>query len=253
MNLKSTALFVILAFLCIPAYAQQEEHLAAMYTFDMESGDTIFDLSGNGNNGVFRGDVKHADGKYIGGLKFNGKDAFIEIPDSQSFALTSGLTIAMWIYLESYSTAGGTGVTKETCYKFGTRDNKKTEIRASTAGGEWAANQVYGDTDVPLKEWHHIAGTYDAKSGDAIVYLDGEEDGSGSLKGEIVPNNNVVWIGRGATPFFEGMYDEVAIWNVALNQGEIQQAMKSLMAVESYGKLASKWGKIKSNDDWRKK
>lgn len=247
MNLKSTVLIIILGLSCISAYAQQENNLVAMYTFDMESGDEIFDLSGNGNNGFLRGDVKRADSRNIVGLKFNGKDAYVEIPDSQSLALTSGLTIVMWIYLESYSTAGGTGVTKETSYKFGTRDNKKMELRATTAGGDWASTQVYGETDVPLKEWHHIAGTYDAKSGDVILYLDGEEDGSGNFSGEIIPNTSVVWIGRGNAPFFDGVYDEVAIWNIALSQDEIQQAMKSLMAVEPVGKSAIKWGTIKFN------
>ena len=247
MNLKFIFSIIILGFLCISSYAQQKENLVALYAFDIESGDQVFDLSGNGNNGVFRGGVKNTNGKKLGGLAFDGKDAFVEIPDSQSLALTSGLTIAMWIYLESYSTAGGTGVTKETSYKFGTRDSKKMELRATTAGGAWGETHVYGTTDIPLKQWRHIAGTYDTKSGKVVLYLDGKEDGNGSFKGEITPNASVLWIGRGAAPFFEGVYDEIAIWNIALSQAEIQKAMTSLTAVEPLEKLVTKWGRIKSN------
>jgi hypothetical protein len=98
---------------------------------------------------------------------------------------------------------------------------------------------------IPLEEWHHVAATYDAESGDAIVYLDGEEDAKGSFHGEITPNTNVVWIGRGNKPYFDGIYDEVAIWNVALSQAEILHAMNTLHAVEPSGKLASTWGRIK--------
>jgi hypothetical protein len=239
-----TAIFTM-AFLSISAYAQQKEHLVGLYFFDDEEGDEVIDSSGNGNNGVFRGGVERVDGKFKGGLQFNGKDTFVEIPDSESLDLTEGLTIAMWIYMNTYSTAGGTGVTKETAYKAGTRSDKKVMIRATTAGAAWGDNVVAGNTDVPLGEWHHIAATYDAASEDAIVYLDGEEDGKGKFPGEITPNASVVWIGRGQSPYFDGIYDEVAIWNAPLSRDEILQAMNTLHTVEPLGKLAWTWGRVK--------
>jgi hypothetical protein len=235
----------IMTFLSISAYAQQEEHLVGLYFFDDRTADEVIDSSGNDNHGTMMGGVKRVDGIFEGGLEFNGSDAFVEIPNSDSLALTDGLTIAMWIYLKSYSTAGGTGVTKETSYKAGTRDHKKMMVRATTAGGAWADNSVDGKTEVPLEEWHHIAATYDAASGDAIVYVDGKEDAEGSFSGEITPNTSVVWIGRGNAPYFDGVYDEVAIWNVALSPDEILEAMNALHAVEPVGKLASTWGEMK--------
>jgi hypothetical protein len=235
----------IMAFLSISAYAQQEEHIVGLYFFDDEEGDEVIDSSGNGNNGEFRGGVERVDGIFKGGLEFNGQDAFVEIPDSESLDLTDGLTIVMWIYLHSYSTAGGVGVTKETAYKAGVRDHKKMMVRATTVGAAWDTNSVDGNTEVPLEEWHHVAATYDAASGDAIVYLDGREDATGSFPGAIVPNASVVWIGRGNAPFFDGVYDEVAIWNVPLSEAEIAQAMNTLHAVEPLGKLASTWGRMK--------
>ena len=241
---KGICLAVILAFafLSTTSYAQQEEHLVGLYFFDDGIDDAVIDSSGNGNDGVFRGGVQRVDGYFEGGLEFNGSDAFVEIPDSESLALTEGLTIAMWIYLRSYSTAGGTGVTKESSYKAGTRDHKKMIIRATTAGGAWGANNIDGDTEIPLDEWHHVAATYDAASGDAILYVDGAEDAIGNFSGAIVPNTNVVWIGRGGSPFFDGIYDEIAVWNVALSPAEIFQAMNTLHAVEPSGKLATTWG-----------
>ncbi|MBN2569446.1 MAG: LamG domain-containing protein [Deltaproteobacteria bacterium] len=151
----------------------------------------------------------------------------------------------MWIYLNNYSTAGGTGVTKETTYKVGTRDNKKIEIRIALVGGDWAAAFVYGNTDVPLQSWHHIAATYDSASGQTYVYLDGKEDGAGKFSGKISTTTNVMWIGRGAAPFFDGIYDEVSIWNTVLSKDEIIQASLSLSAVEFRGKLSATWGRMK--------
>ena len=241
---KGLITIVIMVLLSISAYAQQEEHLVGLYFFDDE-GDKVIDSSGNGNNGEFRGGVNRVDGYFEGGLEFNGSDAFVEIPDSESLALTDGMTIAMWIYLKSYSTSGGTGVTKETSYKAGTRDHKKMIVRATTAGDAWGNNNIDGNAEIPLEEWHHCAATYDAESGDAILYVDGKEDAKGSFQGEITPNTSVVWIGRGNAPYFEGIYDEVAIWNVPLSEDEIFQAMNTLHAVEPSGKLSFTWGRVK--------
>ncbi|MFC1717172.1 LamG domain-containing protein [Candidatus Poribacteria bacterium] len=239
------AIFVII-FLSMSAYAQQAENLVGLYLFDDGNGDEVIDLSGNENHAVLQGGVKRVDGYFKGGLDFNGSDAFVEIPDSESLALTEGLTIAMWIYLRSYSTAGGTGVTKEASYKAGTRDHRKMIIRAETAGGAWGANNIDGETEVPPEEWHHVAATYDGESGDAILYVDGAEDTGGTFGGEIVPNTNVVWIGRGNAPFFDGIYDEVAIWNVALSGDEILEAMNTLHAVTPSGRLVTTWGRMKA-------
>lgn len=136
-------------------------------------------------------------------------------------------------------------MTKETTYKVGTRDNKKIEIRIALVGGDWAAAFVYGNTDVPLQSWHHIAATYDSASGQTYVYLDGKEDGAGKFSGKISTTTNVMWIGRGAAPFFDGIYDEVSIWNTVLSKDEIIQASLSLSAVEFRGKLSATWGRMK--------
>ena len=90
---------------------------------------------------------------------------FVEIPDSDSLDLVEGLTVEMWLYLEAWSTAGGTGATKELSYKVGPRDNKKVLIRLTTDKQAWGAAVVHGKTEMPLKKWMHVAGTYDGKSG----------------------------------------------------------------------------------------
>ncbi|MBD3182219.1 hypothetical protein GF312_08000 [Candidatus Poribacteria bacterium] len=237
----------ILAFIVSLSNAIQDENMVALYLFDDENGDEVIDLSGNENHGTFQGDIKRVNGIFGGGLEFNGVDTFVEIPDSESLMLTNALTIAMWINLKSYSTAGGTGVTKETSYKAGTRSDKKMMFRATTAGGAWGDNVAASESDVPLNEWHHVAATYDADSGDALIYLDGKEDRRSSFSGEITSNTSVLWLGRGQNPFFEGIYDEVAIWNVALSEAEIAAVMNVLHNVKPGGKLTSKWGRIKAD------
>ena len=230
----------------------QDEHTVLLYTFESGAGKTVKDLSGNKNDGELMG-TKWGEGNPGGGLTFGGNAPrdFVEIPDSESLDLIEGLTVEMWLYLEAWSTAGGTGATKETTYKVGPRSDKKVLIRMTTDKHAWGAAVAAGKTDMPLKKWTHIAGTYDAKSGDAKIYIDGVLDGEGNIGGNITPSDDVLWLGRGAGPFLEGRMDEVRISNIARSEEEIRELMnkgiEGVLAVQPQDKLTTTWGTLKSN------
>ena len=195
---------------------------------------------------------KWGEGNPGGGLVFGGNAPrdFVEVPDSDSLDLVEGLTVEMWLYLNAWSTAGGTGATKELAYKVGPRSDKKVLLRMTTTANAWGAAVVAGKTDMPLKKWVHIAGTYDAKSGVGKIYVDGVLDGEGKIGGDIVPNDDVLWLGRGAGPFLEGRMDEVRISRIARSQQEIQALMDKgiagVLAVNPNAKLTTTWGELKS-------
>ena len=230
----------------------QDEHTVLLYTFETGAGKTVKDLSGNKNDGELMG-PKWGEGNPGGGLVFegNGPRHFVETPDSDSLDLAEGLTVEMWLYLEAWSTAGGTGATKELAYKVGPRSDKKVLIRMTTDAKAWGAAALAGKTDMPLKKWTHIAGTYDAKSSEAKIYIDGVLDAEGKIGGEIVPNTEVLWLGRGAGPFLEGRMDEVRISNIARSHQEVQELMnkgiEGVLAIKPQNKLTTTWGKLKSN------
>ena len=130
----------------------QDEHTVLLYTFETGAGKVVPDLSGNKNDGELMG-PKWGEGNFGGGLVFegNGPRDFVEIPDSDSLDLVEGLTVEMWLYLEAWSTASGTGATKELAYKVGPRNDKKVLIRLTTGAKAWGAAVVASKTDMPLK------------------------------------------------------------------------------------------------------
>ena len=230
----------------------QDEHTVLLYTFETGNGDTVKDLSENGNDGKLMG-AKWDDGKFDDGL-FLGGDVprdFVEIPDSDSLDLVDGLTVEMWVYLNTASTAGDTGATKGVSYKVGPQNENKVLFRMTTTSAAWGAAFVLGNTVLPLKTWVHIAATYDAESGDGKLYIDGVVDNEKDIGGgNIVPNNDVLWLGRGAAPFMNGYIDEVRFSNIARSEREIQQLMKigieGVLAVTPKNKLSTTWGQLKS-------
>jgi hypothetical protein len=81
-----------------------------------------------------------------------------------------------------------------------------------------------------VNTWHHVAFVYDGAAGK--IYIDGRLDASQPLTGNIQTNNQPVRIGAwgtlygcGGTPnrFFYGKIDEVAVYQIALAQEEIQR------------------------------
>jgi hypothetical protein len=77
-------------------------------------------------------------------------------------------------------------------------------------GTEWRSWQTRPAVLIPGK-WEHVAATYDGS--ECRVFVNGERVFSQALRA--VPYDaKVQWIGR-LTSYFEGMVDEVRLWNVA--------------------------------------
>ena len=61
-----------------------------------DTGDIVYDHSGNGNNGKVYGAVLERRLPFIG-RKFDGEDDYIEVPDSPSLDITDEITIMAWV------------------------------------------------------------------------------------------------------------------------------------------------------------
>ncbi|MFH1997395.1 MAG: LamG domain-containing protein, partial [Patescibacteria group bacterium] len=162
--------------------------------------------------------------------KFNGVDDYVTInPDILNNA--GAATIEAWIKLNAYApTSQSPIVVDTTTTQFDFQlivlpdNNTPHKLRFSvwnTAGTEVSANSFI---DIPLNAWAHVVGVYDGAS--VMVYINGMQNGSiGSLSGNIYSLSNDCRIGADAwdSPKFNGLIDEVAIYNRALSAAEIQQ------------------------------
>ena len=131
------------------------------------------------------------------------------------------------------------------------------------------ANPSWGnvaETGVQLKEWTHLAATYDGKT--IHYYFNGKLDGTYSNipGGQIAENADNVHIGGrkvGEPHNFNGIIDEVRIYNRALIKAESacslpREAEVNLnlnsdgTAVNLGGKVATTWGNLKGSRQLKK-
>jgi hypothetical protein len=105
----------------------------------------------------------------------------------------------------------------------------------------------YWDTavEVTLNTWQHVAVVYSAE--DIKFYKDGEEYSYGS-PGAIGDGNPFLLVGAHPSQarYFQGIIDEICVYDRPLTRDEIRGNIAvSGAAVESSGKLATTWGKMK--------
>ena len=78
--------------------AVQSAGLVAAYSFDEATGTTAADGSGNGNNGTLvNGTTWSTSAKFGGAANFDGVNDRIDVPDSASLDLTTGMTLEAWV------------------------------------------------------------------------------------------------------------------------------------------------------------
>ncbi|HIE29080.1 TPA: LamG domain-containing protein [Candidatus Poribacteria bacterium] len=223
-----------------------------------------------GNDGIIHG-ATSADGKYGSALSFNGVDNYVEIPDDPSLHLPEGLTVAAWMNVnvggnhaaicwKGVKVGWGPNFSWRVCT---TSDTNMTWGRCPEGTEGWFAT----DGVIPgLGEWVHVALTSGTDGPPYMRCYVNSEDKTG-VSGQDGMNNPPpyqvfegipieIGVGRaiggteGNDTYFDGMIDEVLIYNRPLSAGEISELMNTDMgtaitAVEAAGKIASVWGKIK--------
>jgi fibronectin type 3 domain-containing protein len=203
----------------------QPAGLVAAYGFSEGSGTTTADQSGNGNTGSLSGTTWAARGKYGGALAFNGISSRVNIPDSTSLHLSTGMTLEGWVNPTALS-SWGTVVFKERSgwYAGALYANTDTD-RPSAHVDTTADHETRGPAQIPVGSWTHLAATYD---GSAIaLWVNGSNVASAPASGNIAANTGPLRIGGNAVwgEYFNGLIDEVRVYNRALTATEIQGDM----------------------------
>ena len=194
--------------------------------FDRDDGSYARDRSGYVNHGTIYGATRVA-GKIGAGLSFDGVDDYVNVSDSDSLDLTTAITLSLWINPNS-SAVWKRILDKESAavpdvYMLCFADSAG-KLRARIAGG--ALDSI---GSVPFGSWSHVAVTFDYDADHIIrLYINGVEDNSLDWPSLMQTNVQDLLIGQytgGSGYNFDGLKDEVRIFNRALSAAEIQRVM----------------------------
>ncbi len=194
--------------------------LTGYWKFNENTGTSVYDSSGNGNNGSING-ASWVAGKSGSGLSFNGSSSYVEVPDSSTVDQLSSFSWTAWVYISGY------GDYREILTKQSTNQGGNYEIRINPDGIlSFAAFtnsvNVISVNVVPLDQWVLLSGVF--TSGSKVeLYINGSLNNSVSTGVTTYgSNSDTLKIGKRADGlFFSGLIDEVAMYNRALSGSEI--------------------------------
>jgi len=218
-----------------------ERGLVAYYSFDDCSAK---DLSGNGNDGIIYG-AKCVDGKFGKALRFDGVDDYVRVYNSASLGL-SEFSLEVWFKRlgDGVSTGSGwagvsaepliakgrgesDGGTQDVNYLFGINQTNMILAADFEDISNGASHPILGTTTIQNNRWYHAVVTYDGTTWK--LYLNGNLDNSARVRA--TPRYDSIHdIGIGTAfnsvgnpgGYFNGIIDEVRIYNRALSEEEIR-------------------------------
>jgi large repetitive protein len=202
--------------------------LVAAYSFDEGTGTTVNDLSGNGNVGTVVNATWTSAAKYGNALVFNGTNSIVTVPNSATLQLTNAMTLEAWVNPAVVANAWTDVIYKypDNYYLEATSNSQKVPGGGNTVGA--TDSTIFGTTALTPNVWTNLTLTYDGTT--LRLYVNGAQVSSvATPSGPMATSTNPLQIGGDSfhTQFFNGTIDEVRLYNVALNQTQIQSDMNT--------------------------
>jgi len=222
-----------------PSYLGLSEGLVGFWSFngpDM-SGNTATDRSGQGNNGTLTNGPKRAIGKLGQALDFDGVDDYVNVA---SVPESSSMSFSVWIYPQGWGNGGEGNIfainngANEPYIQLRVRNDSAPleALRAYIRVVGGSGSTITVANSITLNTWQHIVYTFDSIERKIRLYRNGIEmsyDTQTTAPAAYGFSGKPFWIGDNNNPFvdpFDGIIDEVRIYNRALSPDEIKRLYK---------------------------
>ena len=197
------------------------------WNMDKDSGKTLADASGYGNDGIIKGKatwIQNGSGK---ALELNGVDQYVMIQNNPSLNVTGSITLAAWIKPKCKATQSiiKKGIKDLTDgYELSLSNTGKVffRINQATSGDSFRINSKIS-YPVDGNTWMHIAACFDGKA--VTLYINGNKDTALGLPASLLIKLNTDNLSIGAQSdglyAYKGTIDEVRMANIAIPASEV--------------------------------
>ena len=210
------------------------DSLVSCWEFEETSGTVAEDIHGD-NNGTTNDATILQTGKISKAYLYNGSDSYIEVDNSTSLNLGGDkLTLSAWVKLNTVSGyrmiaskpyASTSHASPWFSYTLHANGNKLRMVISTNVSSNQSINSV---NTLTTGMWYHVVGVYDGS--EMKLYINGIKDSATkSITGNLNQYNTPLRIGTngGFSEDFDGLIDQIGIWNRALTDQEITELYNS--------------------------
>jgi Concanavalin A-like lectin/glucanases superfamily/Secretion system C-terminal sorting domain len=182
------------------------------------------------NNAVLVNGTSFGLAKVAQGFLLDGVNDYLQIPNAGNLAVTS-VTVEAWIkptVIDQFQRV----VSNSSAYDLFLDNSAQLRfIINPQSSGPGTGIDVGFVGPVNAGEWIHVAGTYDESTGIGRIYLNGVQRASLDLQDSnpLISHGNTVFIGSaaGVVSYFQGLIDEISVYDRSLAAQEIQSIVKA--------------------------
>ncbi len=215
--------------------------LLVHWKFDEVSGTTAYDSSGHGRNGTLEGNPGWVAGKTGGALDFDGEGDRVVDEDAENYLIgLDALTVCIWIKSDIAPTDKGFIICEEPDggdqiitmrYDASGANGGGTSLLKMAVVAPNDEQQLESSSNLQATEWQYVAMVW-SRGEQLKFYINGVEDTpmvNETPRDVSTSDVTKLIIGQGAKDTgggWDGLIDDVRIYNEALTEPEIQAAMK---------------------------
>ncbi len=216
----------VLSFSTVPNIPIGDPTLIGWWTLDEGTGTTAVDWSGHDNHGELRGDPEWTSGRDGGALDFDGSGDFIFTGKSASdlgIDADNAKSVTAWVYTRAFNNGG--------IFDMGARsDAQDFSLRTLGSTNNWRTQYWGGANDhdfvlAAQNQWVHLSLVYTGTQ--STVYANGVSVSS-EARTLATSAANPFQIGAYGwqANFFDGIIDDVRLYNKGLTVEEITEIMR---------------------------
>ncbi|MBP8304011.1 MAG: DUF1349 domain-containing protein [Phycisphaerae bacterium] len=210
------------SFTTFPAVTVVDPNLMGWWKLDESQGNLAFDFSGHGNRGALNGGPIWTPGYDNGALDLDGKDDYVDTGKMASVFGVGGnapRTVTVWVYTRAFTSGGG-------IYSMGPNGTaQQFALTTRPTANRWRMQYWFADVDFTVEssnQWVHFTHVHDGTR--SKIYANGIRvvDAETTLD---TRDGETFKLGTYRTNRFNGLIDDVRLYNKAVSQAEVSRIM----------------------------
>ncbi len=163
--------------------------------------------------------------------------SYASVPNSGSLDITGSFTIEAWVNPASLSGSSkgilSKGGALGTSLKYAVRLTSAGRVTINTNGGQRLVSRI--SNPLTANNWTHISAAYNSSTSLFSIYINGILDTTSTVAGASpAANADSLFIGiSGSSTPFNGILDEVRLWNRELSSAEVSEYMRTSLGTSS--------------------